>query len=48
MLVLFQDLKDTDPSTLVWRTPEGIDVKPIYTKEDVAAITVNQVPGAPD
>ncbi|BCH23827.1 methylmalonyl-CoA mutase [Mesorhizobium sp. L-8-3] len=24
--------------TLVWKTPEGIDVKPLYTAEDIAAI----------
>lgn len=26
------------PDTLVWRTPEGIDVKPLYTADDVDGI----------
>jgi methylmalonyl-CoA mutase len=26
------------PETLVWRTPEGIDVKPLYTADDLAGI----------
>lgn len=40
-----QDMKDGDPASLVWKTPEGIDVKPIYTKDDTAALETNQVPG---
>ena len=35
-----------DPDTLVWHTPEGIDVKPLYTAEDVAGIeAVDSLPG---
>jgi len=26
------------PQTLIWHTPEGIDVKPLYTKDDLAGI----------
>ncbi|MCX5494007.1 methylmalonyl-CoA mutase [Kaistia dalseonensis] len=26
------------PDTLVWHTPEGIDVKPLYTRDDLAGI----------
>src|SRR5918993_347402 len=29
------DLKGADPDTLVWHTPEGIDVKPLYTGADL-------------
>ena len=35
-----------DPDTLVWRTPEGIDVKPLYTADDIAGIeAVDSLPG---
>jgi methylmalonyl-CoA mutase len=27
-----------DPDRLVWHTPEGIDVKPLYTAEDLADV----------
>ena len=27
-------LKGKDASTLVWHTPEGIDIKPVYTADD--------------
>jgi methylmalonyl-CoA mutase len=30
------ELRGADPDTLVWHTPEGIEVKPIYTAADVA------------
>ena len=31
-----QELKGKDPmETLTWHTPEGIPVKPIYTRDDV-------------
>ena len=30
-----KDLKGADPDTLVWQTPEGIDVKPLYTADDL-------------
>ena len=26
------------PDTLVWKTPEGIDVKPLYTEADLDAV----------
>lgn len=38
-------MKDGDPASLIWHTPEGIDVKPLYTKDDTASLTVSQVPG---
>jgi methylmalonyl-CoA mutase len=31
-----KDLKGTDPDELVWETPEGIPVKPVYTEDDLA------------
>ena len=35
-----------DPDTLVWHTPEGIDVKPLYTAADIAGIeAVDSLPG---
>src|SRR5690606_27252688 len=35
-----------EPDTLVWRTPEGIDVKPLYTAEDIAGLEeVHSLPG---
>ncbi|MFS4438494.1 methylmalonyl-CoA mutase [Paracoccaceae bacterium GXU_MW_L88] len=30
-----KELKGKDPESLVWNTPEGIDVKPLYTAEDL-------------
>ncbi|MGH8962149.1 MAG: methylmalonyl-CoA mutase [Jatrophihabitantaceae bacterium] len=33
-----KDLKGADPDTLVWDTPEGIPVKPLYTEEDLAGV----------
>jgi methylmalonyl-CoA mutase len=32
------ELKGRDPAELTWRTPEGIDVKPLYTPEDTEGI----------
>jgi methylmalonyl-CoA mutase len=40
-----KDLKGADPDTLTWHTPEGIDVKPLYTSDDLAGIDVDTVPG---
>ncbi|HEY9556374.1 MAG TPA: methylmalonyl-CoA mutase [Acidimicrobiales bacterium] len=41
-----KDLKGADPDTLVWETPEGISVKPLYTEDDVAdADHVGGLPG---
>ena len=33
-----KELKDSDPQDLVWQTPEGIPVKPLYTEEDLDGI----------
>lgn len=34
------------PDTLVWRTPEGIEVKPLYTAEDLEGIShLDSLPG---
>src|SRR5215207_3190973 len=40
------DLKGADPDTLVWHTPEGIDVKPLYTGADLEGIdALDSLPG---
>ncbi|XP_013392824.1 methylmalonyl-CoA mutase, mitochondrial, partial [Lingula anatina] len=40
-----KQLKGKDPQeTLIWHTPEGIDVKPLYTKQDTARM-VDELPG---
>ncbi|MDA0261076.1 MAG: methylmalonyl-CoA mutase family protein, partial [Proteobacteria bacterium] len=45
-----RELKGGDPSALGWRTPEGIDVRPIYTASDLDEIEaaghpLNSMPG---
>jgi methylmalonyl-CoA mutase len=41
-----KDLKGADPADLVWQTPEGIAVKPIYTAADLEALgDVDTLPG---
>lgn len=41
-----KDLKGADPADLVWETPEGIAVKPIYTAADLEALgEVDTLPG---
>ena len=41
-----RELKGADPVSLAWRTPEGIDVKPLYTAEDLAALEhLDTLPG---
>jgi len=43
-----RDLKGTDPDDLTWHTPEGIDVKPLYTAADLDGIDdVDSLPGFP-
>ncbi|GIU88783.1 MAG: hypothetical protein KatS3mg009_3298 [Acidimicrobiia bacterium] len=40
------ELKGADPDTLVWSTPEGIAVKPLYTAADLEGLeTVGNLPG---
>src|SRR6476469_10339003 len=40
------ELKGADPDTLVWQTPEGIPVKPVYTEADVDGVEhVGSLPG---
>jgi len=39
-----KQLKGRDPAGLVWKTAEGIDIKPIYTKEDTADLK-DELPG---
>ncbi|MGN6515656.1 MAG: methylmalonyl-CoA mutase [Rhizomicrobium sp.] len=41
-----KELKDRPLSDLVWHTPEGFDVKPLYTAADLEGISeVNSLPG---
>ena len=41
-----EELKGADPDTLLWETPEGISIKPLYTAEDIEALKVgHDVPG---
>ncbi|MFM8862184.1 MAG: methylmalonyl-CoA mutase [Acidimicrobiia bacterium] len=41
-----KDLKGADPSSLVWETPEGIAVKPLYTADDTEGLeTADTLPG---
>src|SRR5512135_495862 len=40
-----KDLKGADPDTLVWHTPEGIDVKPLFTADDLDATPDRGLPG---
>jgi len=40
-----KELRGTDPESLVWSTPEGIPVKPLYTAADLEAIDTAGLPG---
>ncbi|TYO84633.1 methylmalonyl-CoA mutase [Oceanicella actignis] len=41
-----KELKGRDPDELIWRTPEGIDVKPLYTEEDLEGVEhLGSLPG---
>jgi methylmalonyl-CoA mutase len=43
-----KELKGKDPDALVWETPEGIPVKPLYTGADLEGIDfVDSLPGEP-
>jgi methylmalonyl-CoA mutase len=43
-----RELKGGDPADLVWQTPEGIAVKPIYTAADLEGLeTLETLPGFP-
>ncbi len=43
-----KELKDGDPDSLIWPTPEGIDVKPLYTDADLAGLEhLGSLPGLP-
>ena len=35
-----KELKGTDPDELIWHTPEGIAIKPLYTAEDLSLIHI--------
>jgi methylmalonyl-CoA mutase len=43
-----RELKGGDPADLVWQTPEGIAVKPLYTAADLEGLeTLGSLPGFP-
>ena len=43
-----RELKGTGPGDLVWSTPEGIDIKALYTASDLEALEeLDQLPGFP-
>jgi len=43
-----RELKGADPDSLTWHTLEGIDVRPLYTADDLAGLDhIDSVPGAP-
>jgi methylmalonyl-CoA mutase len=43
-----KDLKGSDPESLTWPTPEGIDVRPLYTAADLEGLDfVDSLPGFP-
>jgi methylmalonyl-CoA mutase len=41
-----RDLRGADPDTLVWPTPEGIAVRPVYTADDLPE-GIDDLPGSP-
>ncbi|MEE8189387.1 MAG: methylmalonyl-CoA mutase [Kiloniellales bacterium] len=41
-----KELKGADPEGLIWRTPEGIEVKPLYSAEDLEGLeSLGGLPG---
>src|ERR687894_3215698 len=41
-----KELKGADPDSLVWHTPEGIDVRPLYTGADLDGVPhLDSLPG---
>uniref|UniRef100_A0A914C022 Methylmalonyl-CoA mutase domain-containing protein n=1 Tax=Acrobeloides nanus TaxID=290746 RepID=A0A914C022_9BILA len=38
-------MKGKDPNSLIWNTPEGIPVKPLYTRKDCEHETESELPG---
>lgn len=43
-----KELKGRSPDELTWQTPEGIDIKPVYSADDLAELEhLNTLPGFP-
>jgi len=41
-----EERKGASPDDLLWQTPEGIEVKPLYTAEDTAGLEhMDSLPG---
>ena len=34
-----KELKGKESDTLIWRTPEGIDIQPLYSEKDIEGLT---------
>eukprot|EP00127_Corallochytrium_limacisporum_P004295 Clim_evm240s157 gene=Clim_evmTU240s157 len=39
-----KEMKGRDPESLVWRTPDGVNIKPVYTQADVEGLS-DELPG---
>ncbi|HYD31942.1 MAG TPA: methylmalonyl-CoA mutase [Azospirillaceae bacterium] len=42
-----KDMGGGNPDDLIWRTPEGLDVKPLYTAADLEGVELDTLPGFP-
>ncbi len=43
-----KELRDRSLEDLLWRTPEGILIKPLYTKDDISDLSISdEMPGVP-
>ncbi len=41
-----REMKGGNPEDLIWQTPEGIDVKPLYTRDDLEGLeNIDSLPG---
>ena len=40
-----KQMKGKDPNGLLWHTPEGITIKPLYTAKDLEGLPKEELPG---
>ena len=40
-----KQMKGKDPQGLMWNTPEGITIKPLYTAKDLEGLPMGELPG---
>jgi len=45
--LIARELKGATPDSLIWRTLEGIAVKPLYTQADLEGLALHDLPGQP-